>query len=500
MSVVEAGHVTRDAIVGAREKTMLIDGAWVAAASGKTFDVFDPSTDQVIATAPSADSDDVDRAVSAARRAFEGPWSALSASDRARLVWRLGDLIEQHADELARLESLDNGKPIGEPLNVDIPLSAECFRYMAGWATKLQGTTLSLSVPYTPGAEYHAYTLREPIGVVGQIIPWNFPLMMAAWKLAPALAAGCTVVLKPAEQTPLTALRLGELIQEAGFPDGVVNILTGFGETAGAAIAAHPGIDKVAFTGSTEVGKLIVQAAGRGNLKKVSLELGGKSPTLIFDDAEIGAAVGGTALASFFNQGQVCTAGSRVYAHKRVFDDVASGLADNASAIHLGNGLAESTTMGPLVSREQFEKVSSLIESGLNAGAEPLAGGRPVDSPGYFVQPTVLANVNPSMRVQSEEIFGPVITVAPFDDLADVIDQANDTDYGLAAGVWTSNLSQAHRAAKALRAGTVYLNCYHVLDATLPFGGFKQSGWGRELGENAMALYTDTKSVCAQLI
>jgi phenylacetaldehyde dehydrogenase len=371
------------------------------------------------------------------------------------------------------------------------------FRYMAGWATKLEGTTIPLSVPYTPDANYHAYTLREPVGVVGQIIPWNFPLLMAAWKLAPALASGCTVVLKPAEQTPLSALRLGELIIEAGFPDGVVNIVPGYGETAGAALAAHDLVDKIAFTGSTEVGKLIVHAA-TGNLKKVSLELGGKSPNVVFKDADLDTAIAGAASAIFFNHGQCCCAGSRLFVERSVFDRVAEGVAEKAKKINVGSGLDPATSMGPLVSEEQLNRVCNYLEIGLSEGATALAGGKKAGDKGYFVEPTVLVNTKDNMRVVQEEIFGPVVTAIPFDNPEELLPRANDSIYGLAAGIWTKDISKAHRLAAALRAGTVWINCYNIFDAALPFGGYKQSGWGREMGKDVLTLYTQTKSVCVR--
>jgi phenylacetaldehyde dehydrogenase len=480
-----------------RTAGMLIDGKLAPAASGKTFAVYNPATGTVIANVPEGDKTDVDLAVAAARRAFDdGRWAKLGPSRRGKLLWRLADLLERDLEEFAELESLDNGKPYAVARVADLPLAVDMFRYMAGWATKITGSTLPLSLP----GEYLSYTVREPVGVVGQIIPWNFPLLMAAWKLAPALAAGCTVVLKAAEQTPLTALRLGELFMEAGFPPGVVNIRTGFGETAGAAIAAHPDVDKVAFTGSTEVGKLIVQAAA-GNLKKVSLELGGKSPAIILPDADLDLAIAGAANAIFFNHGQCCCAGSRLYAHKSVYDRVVSGVADIAGKIKVGPGLDPSTEMGPLVSDEQFARVTGYIEDGRRSGAHVAAGGSRVGNLGYFVAPTVLENTTPDMKVIREEIFGPVVCATPFDDndLDAIAKRANDTIYGLAASVWTANGGIAHKLASRIRSGTVWINCHNVFDASLPFGGYKQSGWGREMGAEVLHNYTEVKAVTAAL-
>jgi phenylacetaldehyde dehydrogenase len=482
-----------------KPRKMLIDGKWLDAVSGKTFATYNPATGEVLAQVAEGDKQDIDLAVKAARKAFDsGPWSRMTASERGKLVWKLADLLEEHIEEFATLETLDNGKPLTVARGADVPLAIEMFRYMAGWATKLEGTTIPLSVPYTPGVNYHAYTLREPVGVVGQIIPWNFPLLMAAWKLAPALATGCTVILKPAEQTPLSALRLGELITEAGFPDGVVNVVPGFGETAGAALAAHDLVDKIAFTGSTEVGKLIVHAA-TGNLKKVSLELGGKSPNVVFKDADLDIAIGGAASAIFFNHGQCCCAGSRLYVERPVFDQVIEGVAAKAAKIKVGAGLDPKTHMGPLVSEEQLQRVCNYLEIGMAEGAKAASGGHKIDGKGYFVEPTVLVNTTESMKVVKEEIFGPVVTAIPFDNPEELLNRANDSIYGLAAGIWTHDITKAHRTAAMLRAGTVWINCYNIFDAALPFGGYKQSGGGREMGKDVLNLYTQTKAVCARI-
>src|SRR5580704_15146146 len=480
-------------------RKMLIGGRWVEAASGKTFQTLNPATGELLAEVAEGDREDINRAVSAARKAFEGgPWGLMTPSERGRAMWRLADLIEENAEEFARLETLDNGKPLTASRIADVPMAIDIFRYMAGWATKIEGNTIPISVGYPPGAKYLAYTLREPVGVVGQIIPWNFPLLMAAMKLGPALATGCTVVLKPAEQTPLTALRLGELIQEAGIPDGVVNIVPGYGETAGAALAAHPDVDKIAFTGSTEVGKLIVHAAA-GNLKKVSLELGGKSPNVVYKDADLDSAIPGAASAIFFNHGQCCCAGSRLYIEKPIFDRVVEGVADYAKKINVGSGLDPETSMGPLVSEEQLSRVCGYLEAGFSEGAKAVTGGHKKGDKGYFVEPTVLVNTREDMKVVREEIFGPVVTAMPFDNPEELLPRANNSEYGLAAAVWTRDISKAHRTAELLRAGTVWINCYNIFDAALPFGGYKQSGWGREMGHDVINLYTQTKAICAKL-
>jgi phenylacetaldehyde dehydrogenase len=478
---------------------MLIDGEFVEARTGQTLEVFDPAIGETIADIPAGGAEDIDLAVDAARRAFDtGPWSRLTASERGRIVWRIGDLILENLEELAYLEALDNGKPISVARVADVPLAADLFHYMAGWTTKIHGSTFPVSVPYAPDAQFHAYSAKEPIGVVGQIIPWNFPLLMAAWKLGPALATGCTVVLKVAEQTPLSALRLAELMQEAGLPDGVVNVVTGLGETAGAALAAHPRVDKVAFTGSTEVGKLIVHAAA-DNLKRVTLELGGKSPNIVFADADRETAINGAANAIFFNHGQCCCAGSRLYVEHSVYDEVVAGVAERASQIKLGPGTDPETEMGPLVSHEQLQRVTGYLNSGARDGCRSVTGGARVGELGYFVAPTVLEGGCPGMKVFDEEIFGPVVTAIPFKDPSEVAPAANETIYGLAAGIWTNDLTKAHRLIPQLKAGTVWVNCYNIFDAALPFGGYKQSGWGREMGEDVIHEYTESKAVCIGL-
>jgi len=471
-----------------------IGGEWSEPKTNKTLKIFDPANGQSFGGLAIAEKTEVDSAVWAARQAFErSEWARMQPAQRAKFLWKIADLIEEHSETLAQLESLDNGKPLTVARAADVALSAEQFRYYAGWATKINGQTISLSHKNL----FHAYTNREPVGVVAQVIPWNFPLLMAAWKLAPALAAGCTVILKPAEQTPLTATYLGGLIQKAGLPNGVVNILNGDGST-GALLSAHPGIDKIAFTGSTEVGKLIVQAASN-NLKKVSLELGGKSPNIIFDDANIEQAITGASNAIFFNHGQCCCAGSRLYIHEKIFDQVIDGVTKIAEKIRLGVGMSKDTMMGPLVSKEQFERVTGYIKSGLSEGAKALCGAKTYNGPGYFVEPTVLAYTKKSMSVVKEEIFGPVVCAMAFKNEEEVITDANDSIYGLAAGIWTKDISRAHRVSKKLKTGTVWVNCYNIFDAALPFGGYKQSGWGREMGAEALALYTETKAVCIDL-
>jgi phenylacetaldehyde dehydrogenase len=479
-----------------RAPRLLIGGEWVESRSQGRIPVTDPATGKEIASVADANASDVDRAVAAARAAFEtGPWADMLPAERQGLLWKLSDLIEKNADELAELESLNNGKTKFMASIIDIPGTVEYFRYMAGWATKIEGSTFQTSIHGPPGTKFHTYTAREPVGVVAQIVPWNFPLAMAAWKLGPALATGCTCILKPAEQTPLTALRLGELIVEAGFPPGVVNILTGNGETTGAALVSHPGVDKVAFTGSTSVGKIINKAA-TDTLKRVSLELGGKSPVLVFPDADINTVVGGAANAIFFNSGQVCTAGSRLFAHRSIFDKVVEGVSAAANSMKLGPGLDPQTQMGPLVSREQQERVLGYIEAGRSEGASVTVGGDAPSHPGYFVQPTVLVNVKPEMKVVREEIFGPVLVAQRFDDVNEIAAMANDTPFGLAASVWSNDIRTVNRIVPKLRAGTVWVNCHNFVDPAMPFGGFKQSGFGREHGRAVLDLYTELKSVC----
>ena len=479
----------------AAPKRMLIGADWVEAADGAQLDVRNPATGETFARVPAGKAADVDRAVRAARAAFEdGPWPALSPAQRERLLLALADRVEANAQELAEIESLDNGKSLLLARHVDMAMAVDFLRYMAGWATKIEGATHDVSVPFMPQARFFAWTRREPVGVVGAIIPWNFPLLMAAWKIGPALAAGCTVVLKPAEETPLTALRLGELILEAGIPPGVVNIVTGLGETAGAALAAHPGVAKIAFTGSTSVGKL-VQRAAIDNMTRVSLELGGKSPVIVLDDADPAQAAAGAAQAIFFNQGQVCTAGSRLYVQRKLFVKVVGELAGIASRMKLGPGLDPASELGPLVSEAQRDRVCGYIDGGVGQGARVAAGGGRAGEQGYFVQPTVLVDVRQDMRVVQEEIFGPVVVALPYDDVDEAVRLANDTPYGLGASIWSNDLARVHRMIPRIKAGTVWVNCHSMLDASLPFGGFKQSGIGREMGRAALDMFTETKAV-----
>jgi len=474
---------------------LLINNRWVDSTSGKTFPTINPATGEEICPVAEADAADVDKAVTAARTAFErGPWrNKMSASERGKLLNRLADLIEKNADELARLEALDNGKPYKVAKAADLPLTIACYRYYAGWADKVQGKTIPVS------GDYFCYTRLEPVGVVGQIIPWNFPLLMQAWKLGPALATGNTVVMKPAEQTPLTALRVGELIVEAGFPEGVVNLLPGYGPTAGAAIAWHHDVDKVAFTGSTEVGHLIMEAAAKSNLKRVTLELGGKSPNIVFADADMDQAIEGAHFALFFNQGQCCCAGSRLFVEEKAYDEFVEKSVDRARNRTVGDPFDPSTEQGPQVDDTQFEKVMSYIAAGKQEGASLLAGGNRVGNRGYFIEPTVFGDVKDEMKIAKEEIFGPVMSIMKFKNIEDVVDRANRTEYGLAAAVWTRDIGKAHAIANSVRAGTVWVNCYDVFDAAAPFGGFKQSGIGRELGEYGLQQYTEIKTITVKL-
>ena len=474
-------------------KKLLINGQWVDSVSGKTFETLDPSNGKVLATVSEAGPEDVNKAVRSARQAFEnGPWKKMSASQRSRLIYKLADLMETHKDELAQLETLDNGKPINETTKADVPLAIDHFRYYAGWATKITGQTIPVA------GNYFNFTRHEPVGVVGQIIPWNFPLLMATWKLGAALATGCTVVLKPAEQTPLSALYLGQLAIEAGFPEGVINIIPGYGETAGAPLVNHPDVDKIAFTGSTEVGKIIMRQAA-GTVKKISLELGGKSPNIILPDADMTKAIPGALMGIMFNQGQVCCAGSRLYVQKKSYDNVVADLASHAKNIKQGAGINPTTQIGPLVSEEQLQRVGKYIELGKSEGAKVAAGGVYGQGDGYFVSPTIFADVNDEMTIAKEEIFGPVVSAIPFEDLDDVIQRANNSEYGLAAGLWTQDVKKAHYVSNQLKAGTVWVNCYNVFDAASPFGGYKQSGIGREMGSYALDNYTEVKSVWINL-
>lgn len=477
--------------LAARPRQLFIGGEFVDAANGETFDVIDPATGKAFARAAKGEREDIDRAVKAARAAFDG-WAATPPAQRARLMLKLADAIEAEGERIALTETLDNGMPFLMAKFGGVGGAAEALRYNAGWATKITGETMQVSWP----GEWQAMSLREPVGVVGAIVPWNFPFVMAVAKIAPALAAGCTVILKPAEQTPLTAALLGELVARVGFPAGVVNIVTGFGETAGAALVDHAGVDKVSFTGSTAVGKAIVRAS-TGNLKRVTLELGGKSPTLIFADADLAKAIPAAAMGIFGNAGQVCAAGSRLFVHERVFDEVVAGISERARTLRVGAGLAPGTEMGPLVSQEQLDRVLGYVASGLDEGAAVGVGGGRIEGEGYFVQPTVLTGTASGMKVVEEEIFGPVLCAMKFgdEDLEAIAAKANATEYGLSSAIWTRDISTALRMAKRLRAGTVRINGGMGVDPAMPLGGYKQSGWGRENGRAGVEAYTELKAV-----
>jgi aldehyde dehydrogenase (NAD+) len=480
-------------VAKSHQTKLLIDGKWRDSVSGETFATINPATEEVIAQVAEGNAADIDLAVKAARKAFDsGPWRTMDARDRGRLMYKLADLIESHIDELAELETLDNGKPISESRHADLPLVIDCLRYYAGWSDKIHGQTIPIR------GHYHCYTRREPVGVVGQIIPWNFPMLMVAWKWGPALAAGCTVVMKPAEQTPLSCLRMGELALEAGYPAGVINIVPGYGETAGDALVKHPGVDKIAFTGSTEVGRLIMQNAA-GTFKRVTLELGGKSPNIVFADADLDSAVNGAMLGLFLNQGQCCCAGSRLLVEDKVYNAMVERLADAGEKRKLGDPFDAATEQGPQVDKTQFDKVLGYIAAGKHEGARCVTGGERFGSKGYFIKPTIFADVKDSMKIATEEIFGPVMQVLKFKDVDEVVKRANTTDYGLAAAVWSRDIKKAHTIAERLRAGTVWINCYDVFDAAAPFGGYKASGIGRELGEKGLDNYTELKTVTVAL-
>ncbi len=476
------------------DKTMLINGVRQEASDGATFPVYDPSSGEQIAEVPHADTDDVNAAVQAARDAFDnGPWSKLKPATRERMILKLADLLEQNAQEFAEIEAVNSGRTLMNTRLFDVDLSVDYLRYMAGWATKIHGKTIDTSVPYAPDMDFFAYTKREPLGVVAGITPWNVPLGQSIWKLAPVLATGCTIVLKPAEQAPLTTLRFGQLIEAAGIPPGVVNVITGYGHTTGAALVAHPLVDKISFTGSSETGKKIaVQAASQ--LKKYTLELGGKSPVIILDDADLDIAIPGAAWAIYGNHGQNCCAGSRLYVHQSIYDRVIEGVAEIAAGIKLGPALDPDTQMGPLISSEQQKRVIGYIESGVAQGASIMTGGCTLDHSGFYVQPTVLVNTQHDMKVVQEEIFGPVVVASPFEDIEEVLIRANDIKYGLGASIWTQNISRMLRLVPRIKAGTVWVNTHNVLDLAVPFGGVKESGVGSELGEEAIYQHTQIKA------
>jgi aldehyde dehydrogenase (NAD+) len=472
---------------------LLIDGQWRDSLSGKTFATVNPATEEVIAQVAEGDAADIDLAVKAARRAFDsGPWRKMDARDRGRLMYRLAELIEENIDELAELESLDNGKPLSEARGGDLPLVVDCMRYYAGWADKIQGSTIPIR------GNNFCYTRKEPVGVAGQIIPWNFPLLMVAWKWGPALATGCTVVMKPAEQTPLSVLRMGELAMEAGLPNGVINIVNGFGETAGASLVAHPGVDKIAFTGEGNTAKIISRSAV-DTMKRLTFELGGKSPNIVFADADLEKAVEGALVGMYLNQGQCCCAGTRLFVQEEIHDQFLNRLSAKVSARNLGDPFDPKTQQGPQIDKAQFDKIMSYIAKGKQQGARVVTGGERFGDKGFFIKPTIFADVKDDMAIACDEIFGPVLSVIKFKEVEEAVTRANTTDYGLAAAVWTKDVAKAHSIAHRLRAGTVWVNCYDVFDAAAPFGGFKRSGIGRELGEKALDNYTELKTVTVSL-
>lgn len=476
-----------------RHTECFIGGKWLPSASGKTFPTINPATEEVIAEIAEGDKEDIDLAVDSARRAFEsGPWSKMDARKRGKLLYRLADLIEEEIDELAALESLDNGKPVSDARAADLPLVIDCLRYYAGYADKIHGYTIPVN------GNYFTYTRKEPVGVAGQIIPWNFPMLMVAWKWGPALAAGCTIVMKPAEQTPLTCLRMAQLAQEAGIPDGVINVVPGYGPTAGASLVRHPGVDKIAFTGEHRTAQVIMRDAAE-SLKRLTFELGGKSPNVIMADADLDAAAVGTEFGLFFNQGQCCCAGSRVFVEESVHDEFVEKLKKLAAKRRLGPPLAKDTKQGPQVDQAQFDKIMSYIQKGKQEGANCVIGGNRFGDRGYYIEPTIFDNVNDKMSIAKDEIFGPVMSVLKFRDWEDLIARSNNTFYGLAAAIWTKDVTKAHDFARRVRAGTVWVNCYDVFDAAAPFGGFKMSGQGRELGEDGLKAYTETKTVTIAL-
>jgi aldehyde dehydrogenase (NAD+) len=493
MTVMEKGPAQRPAYIDGKTKLLLIDGRWVPAASGKTFETHNPATGELLARVAEGDAEDIDRAVAAARKAFTGPWSKWKPAERQMLLLRLADLVEQHMEELAALDTLDMGGPISRTRN-NRQRALGMLRYYAGMATSLHGETIENSL----AGEIFSYTLKEPVGVVGAIIPWNGPLTATIWKIGPALATGCTVVLKPAEEAPLTSLRLGELCLEAGVPPGVVNVVPGYGETAGAALSSHHDVDKVAFTGSHLTGQKIIQASA-GNLKRVSLELGGKSPDIVFADADLEAAVPGASMAVFANSGQICSAGTRLFVEKKVYEEFTGRVAEFSRTLRVGNGADPATQVGPLVSSDQLDRVTDYLSIGRQEGARRLSGGERLTdgeyAKGYFVPPTVFADVRDDMRIAQEEIFGPVISAIPFTDIDEVIQRGNATTFGLGSGVWTRDVSKAHRLAKAIRAGSVWINCYQAMDPAVPFGGYKMSGYGRESGRQHVEEYLNVKAV-----